>query len=191
MAWIVFAVLRLSGHIRRSDDVLCPRRSNLLQRRLSEVSSAATNNIHFSSERKKRPKNQLIVCIWFLFWFTTDSHSAQNVSEKSHRPIGYDERSNLFSIWHAFRAIRAIANYRPAKNSPSYRIKFCVANTIWKRLKAKRHRAMRTAILAAMIRQRRKLNASERHSPKNSWRYCSEISKSTAIRTDKIWRGSH
>lgn len=127
MAWIVFTLLCLSRHIRPANDVFCTRRSNLLQRRLSKVSFRVPKTLQqLSSENSINA----IRSYFLRSLIHTDSHNVQNVSEKSHQPIGFDERSILFFIWHVFRATPVTVSCRRAKNLPLFRIKFCVANTI-------------------------------------------------------------
>lgn len=82
-----------------------------------------------------------------------DSLSVQNVNVKSHQPTGFDVQSNMYSIWHVFHVIHAIANYRPARSLHSYRIKFYAVNIIWRRLKAKPHQVMVSRFISTVSKQ--------------------------------------
>lgn len=84
-------------------------------------------------------------------YFVADSHNAQNASEKSHRLIGYDGPSNMSSIWLVSHAIRAIGNYRRARNLHWFRIKFCAANITWNQWKVKQHPAMVSLTTICML----------------------------------------
>lgn len=141
MAWLMPSVLCLFGNARWTANMLRSRWSNLLQRRLHEVSFGEFFFLNNANMNGRCKTHYFIMChhlnarrivvkfqmefnvgFCFLFLFKSskylDLHSVPSANERSHQPIGFAAQSNMCSIWHAFHAILAIVSFQPAKNSP-------------------------------------------------------------------------